>query len=130
MDIQDIFVQIKSAIVDACDLEPDDVTMNKTLIEDLGIDSIDLMDIIYDLEQKFKVQIEIGNFEKLAQDKMQDKELHEGGIITKDGLEVLKNLMPEVPKEKFSEGLTIYKIPYLFTVHSLCNLVKNKIESK
>lgn len=130
MEIEEIFVKVKSAIIDACDAEDAEVTLDKSLIDGLGVDSIDLMDIIYNLEREFKVSIEIGNFEKLAQDKMQGENLHINGVITSEGIATLKALMPEVPDDKFVEGLTIYKMPYLFTVHSLCNLVQEKLNVK
>lgn len=130
MEIEDIFVKVKAAIVDACDADEDEVTLEKSLIEGLGIDSIDLMDIIYNLEREFEVSIEIGNFEKLAKEKMPDQEFQVNGVITKEGLETLKSVMPEVPENRFVDGLTVYKLPYLFTVYSLCNLVKGKLQNK
>ncbi|MBT4791235.1 MAG: acyl carrier protein [Halobacteriovoraceae bacterium] len=126
MNKDQIYEKIKMAIVDCADVEQEDVKLSKTLIDDLGVDSIDMMELIYSLEKSFGVQLEIGDFEGVMSKQMGEVAFAVDNIITTEGLEKLRSVMPEVDQSKIVEGLSVYQIPFLFTVESLCNLVIQK----
>ena len=46
--------------VQALGVDRDDLDMDKTLLEDLGADSLDLLDLVFNLEQAFNIQIPRG----------------------------------------------------------------------
>ena len=52
-----IFEKIKSVIVDQLGVEEEEVNL-ETSFQDLGVDSLDLFQIIIELEEEFGVQIE------------------------------------------------------------------------
>ncbi|WP_027634089.1 acyl carrier protein [Clostridium hydrogeniformans] len=52
-----IFEKIKSVIVDQLGVEEEEVSL-ETSFQDLGVDSLDLFQIIIELEEEFGVQIE------------------------------------------------------------------------
>lgn len=130
LQMNDVFPKVQNAIVNSCGLDEKDVALDKTLIGQLEIDSIDLMDLIFSLEKEYGISIEINEFQNIAKQEMGDNDFAIGNVITNEGLEVLKRLMPEVPSSEFKEGLTIHKIPYLFRVESLCRLVLNKVNAR
>jgi acyl carrier protein len=49
----DTFEQIKDIIVDLLGVEPEKVTMEADLREDLGADSLDLVELIMEFEERF-----------------------------------------------------------------------------
>lgn len=125
----EIFEKIKKSLETSCGLKASDIELNKTLIDDLNIDSIDLIDLLYTIEKDFNVTIKISEFQNFAESELGDKAFAVNNIVTADGLLALKKIMPEVPAEKIAEGLSVHKIPYLFTVQSLCNIVERKLGS-
>jgi acyl carrier protein len=130
MDKNEVFEKVKLAIVESADVEENEVEMGKTLIDDLGIDSIDMMELIYSLEKSYGIQLEIGDFEGAMSKEMGDVPFAKENIITKEGLDKLREVMPEVDQAKIKEGLSVFNIPFLFTVESFCKLVIKKIELK
>jgi acyl carrier protein len=52
-----VFEKIREIIVNQLGVEEDEVTM-VTTFEDLGVDSLDLFQIVIDIEEEFNVQIE------------------------------------------------------------------------
>jgi acyl carrier protein len=52
-----VFDRIREVIVDQIGVEEDEVTM-ETSFQDLGVDSLDLFQIIIELEEAFNVRIE------------------------------------------------------------------------
>ena len=49
----EIFDKIKEVLENALGVDPEEVTMDATLIGDLGAESIDFLDISFKLEQEF-----------------------------------------------------------------------------
>ena len=52
-----MFEKIREIICDQLELEEDQVTMDSSLLEDLGADSIDLADLVMTFEDEFNMEI-------------------------------------------------------------------------
>lgn len=52
-----VFDKVKEILVDQLDLDPDQVTMESSFTEDLGADSLDLVDLVMSLEDEFGVEV-------------------------------------------------------------------------
>ena len=52
------FDKIKELIVDQLDVEEDKVTMDANIQDDLGADSLDIVDLVMAVEDEFEVKIE------------------------------------------------------------------------
>ena len=49
--------KVKDILCDQLDVEEDKVTMDASIIEDLGADSLDVVDLIMSLEEEFDCEI-------------------------------------------------------------------------
>lgn len=49
--------KVKEIIVDQLDVDEDKVTMDASIIDDLGADSLDIVDMVMTLEEEFDVKI-------------------------------------------------------------------------
>ena len=52
-----MFEKVRDIIVDTLSCELEDVTMEATLAEDLGADSLDVVDLVMSLEDEFDIEI-------------------------------------------------------------------------
>ena len=52
-----VFDKIKDIIVEQLDVEEDAVTMEASITEDLGADSLDVIDLVMSIEESFDVEI-------------------------------------------------------------------------
>jgi len=52
-----IFEKIKEILVEQLDVEEDKVTAEASVVEDLGADSLDLVDLVMTIEEEFDVEI-------------------------------------------------------------------------
>ncbi len=60
-----MFEQVKEMLVNELSVNPDDVTMSAELVADLGVNSLELADLILLCEEKFDIEIgdeDIRNF--------------------------------------------------------------------
>jgi acyl carrier protein len=122
-EILAVFPQVAQTIADAigCDLEK--VKLDSSLINDLGAESIDFVDIIYRLQRLFKVKIPRGKIVEEARGGVSEGEFEKAGVVSEAGLERLRAFLSEVPPERFKSPLNVADIPRLFTVETFCKLV-------
>ncbi len=59
------FDKIKELIVDQLDVEEDKVTMEANIQDDLGADSLDIVDLVMSVEDEFEVKIEDDDVESI-----------------------------------------------------------------
>jgi len=57
MDHDEIFDKVKDVIVDQLSVEEDDVVEDATFVDDLGADSLDIVELVMALEETFGVSI-------------------------------------------------------------------------
>ncbi|MFU0801286.1 MAG: acyl carrier protein [Xylanivirga thermophila] len=60
------FDKIKAIIVDQLGVEEDEVTMEASFIDDLGADSLDIVELIMALEDEFNMEIPDEDAEKIS----------------------------------------------------------------
>ena len=53
-----MFEKVKQLLVDELNINPDDVTMDCELTTDLGINSLELADVVLTCEEKFNIVID------------------------------------------------------------------------
>ena len=51
------FEKLQEIIAEVLNLEPDDITMGATFVDDLGADSLDIFKIIMGIEEAFDIEI-------------------------------------------------------------------------
>lgn len=52
-----VFEKVKRIIVEQLSLEEEKVTLEATLTDDLGVDSLELFEVIISLEEEFNIEI-------------------------------------------------------------------------
>ena len=61
-----VFDKVKAILCEQLDVEEDKVTMEAEIQEDLGADSLDLVDLIMSFEDEFGVEIPSEDVEKIV----------------------------------------------------------------
>lgn len=52
-----VFEKVRDIICDQLDVEEDKVTMDSDIVDELGADSLDIVDLVMSLEEEFEVEI-------------------------------------------------------------------------
>jgi acyl carrier protein len=61
----DLFDQVKEVIVEQLNVAPEEVKPEAKFVEDLGADSLDVVEMIMALEEKFEIEIPDSEAEKI-----------------------------------------------------------------
>ena len=132
MDDKEIYDGVKDAIVEALGVDDDEVEPNSALFDDLGAESLDLLDIVFRLEKTFGIKIPRGGVQQdvLAAEGVKEEDVVVDGALTAMGAEKLREKMTEVDPDKIQEGFRVDDIPTLFTVQTFVNIVKQELAKK
>lgn len=121
--------QVCKIVADALGRPQGDVKPTSILMDDLGAESLDFLDIVFQLEQTFGIEITRGEMERAARGDMSDDDFAPGGVISEGGLARLRELMPEAA-DRIKPGLRPRQILSLFSVATFVNLVVAKQEGR
>ncbi|HEX7879240.1 MAG TPA: phosphopantetheine-binding protein [Candidatus Eisenbacteria bacterium] len=122
-EIAAIYPQVAAIMSSALGCDPEKVRPDAALIDDLGAESIDFLDIVFRLEKTFKVKIPRGKIIADARGDLSESDFEKGGIVTEKGMECLRSYLSEVPAERIKTPLKVAEIPRLFTVETFCKIV-------
>jgi acyl carrier protein len=128
MPTQDeIYSKVSATLVEALNVDEEDIKPTSTLQGDLGAESIDFLDIVFRLEREFGIKIPRGELfpESIFQG---DPELVQDGRVTEKGLEELRTKMPFADLTKFEANPEVGNLSNLFTVELITRYIQGKLE--
>ena len=122
----EVFSKVQKILVEALGVDDDEVTPTATIIGDLGAESIDFLDIIFNLEKTFGIEI---SREQLFPDDIFNKpDYVQQGRVTPEGLRVMKERMPYVDLSNFEKDPKVQSFGGMLTVQDLCRYVETKLK--
>lgn len=66
MNREEIFEKLKGIIVEYLGVDAESVTMEATFVDDLSADSLDIVELIMNIEEKFDIEIADSDAEKIV----------------------------------------------------------------
>src|SRR3954463_8463544 len=98
---EEIYQKVSATLVEALNVEEDEIQPTSTLQGDLGAESIDFLDIVFRLEREFGIKIPRGELfpESIFQG---DPDMVQNGKVTEKGMDELKTRMPFADLSKFN----------------------------
>ena len=130
MPTQDeIFNKVSSTLVEALNVDEEDVKLTSTLQGDLGAESIDFLDIVFRLEREFGIKIPRGELfpESIFQG---EHDFVANGKVTTKGLTELRERMPFADLNQFEKNPDLSKLSDLFTVDLITRYIQGKLKAK
>jgi acyl carrier protein len=124
-----VFATVQRCFCDALELDPDEVGYSDKVLDDLGAESLDLLDVVFRLERAFQIQIPRGGLEQKAKE-LGGEPGEIDGRLTAAGVERLRELMPEVPATELAVGMKASELPRVFRVGTFYNIVVALLQHK
>ena len=123
---QEIYAKVSATLVDALNVDHDEITPKSTLQGDLGAESIDFLDIVFRLEREFGIKIPRNELfpESIFQG---DPEFVHNGKVTERGLSELHARMPFADLSTFEANPELSKLSDLFTVEMITRYIEGKL---
>lgn len=124
---EEVFENVRNALVDALGVDEEEVTREATLVGDLGAESIDFLDIVFRLEKTFNIKIPRG--ELFPEDVLTNSKYVADGRVTEEGLALLREKMPFANLDEFAKNPVVQDFGNVLTVNDLCNFVESKVQA-
>ncbi|MDR2642213.1 MAG: phosphopantetheine-binding protein [Planctomycetaceae bacterium] len=124
---EEIYNCVKEALIEALAVDEEEIRPESTLVGDLGAESIDILDIVFQLEKMLGIKIERG--ELVPADIINDKEgtYVQDNKLTERGLAEIEKRMPYANIEELKKNPMVSNIITILTVRDLCYLVESKV---
>ena len=123
---EEIYARVSATLVDALNVDEEDVKPTATLQGDLGAESIDFLDIVFRQEREFGIKIPRGELfpESIFQG---DPEFVQDGRVTPKGLDELRQRMPFADLSQFEQNPEVSALSDLFTVELIARYIQVKL---
>jgi acyl carrier protein len=130
MTEEEIFEKLMPLVREVTGVREDRVTMESGLMQDLGAESVDLLDFSFLIEETFDIVINADEFEQQTSKRLNNKEYEKDGVLTNEALEELRKALPEVPVEYLKPGLKKIELPSVLNVAVFVHLIQRKLAEK
>jgi len=130
MKENEVFEALKPLLIEALGVAPEKIRMDSVLVADLGAESIDLLDLSFLIEEKFKVAIEANEIEREATKRLPGGVYEKDGCLTEEALAEIRRTVPELDPTKLVKGLRKIDLPSLLTVSFFVHLIARKLAVK
>jgi acyl carrier protein len=124
---EEIYGKVSRVLVEALNVDEDDVKPTATLEGDLGAESIDFLDIVFRLEREFGIKIPRGELfpESVFQG---DPDFVREGRVTDQGMGELRSRMPYADLGAFDQDRRLSVVSDLFTVGLVARYIAWKLD--
>lgn len=107
-------------------LAPDSIEPHSRLIQDLGADSLDLVELMYVLEEEFSLRLDKQDLSLSAQLGLPEEEVHQKEVVTPKALQLLRERYPNAG-DVLRDGVTRAELASLLTVAALAESMRKKL---
>ena len=128
MTSEGIETRVAKCIAQVLALDLVDIRPDSRLMDDLGAESLDLVELMYVLEHEFGIRMEQKDMSLTAQLGLSDEEIHEHEVLTPRALEALRERFPWA-QELLKPGITRKHLAALLTVAEVTRAVERKLTS-
>lgn len=125
MSEAEVYEKVKEVLENALGVDEDEITPDAKLEGDLGAESIDYLDIQFQIEKTFGIKFDAT--EMNPQSQLNDPELVEDGKVTDKGLAKLREALPHLDLSGFEDDRSVENLGGYFTVNSLVKFVQSKL---
>jgi len=115
-------------MINALGVSEDQVTLESSLVKDLGAESIDFLDVVFRLEKTFGIKIPRGDL--FPENLLTNPAFVKDGRITPAGLSELKKKLSHVDFTTFEDSPLVSRLSDIFTVKMIVDYLYDKTSVK
>lgn len=126
----DVFEAVRVCVAESLMVEPAQVALSSRLVDDLGADSLDFVDIVFQLERALDVQVRGSEFEWLTRLDFSSPEVMQGGFLTDAVVARLATWLPALSTVEDRTKITPRMLFSLITVEAMCLVAQRRLDEK
>ncbi len=125
-DRAEIIAAVAEALADSLAIDPSTIRLDSRLVEELSLDSLDLVEVIFLLERRFNIQLKGEELERITSADLSPDRLTADGHLKPDDVARLVSWMPALATSEERHQLQPRQVLRWITVESLVILVERR----
>jgi acyl carrier protein len=125
--MDEVVARVGRRVAEVLALSPSEVRAESRLMTDLDADSLDLVELMFLLEQEFGIKLTREDLSLSAQLGLSEEELRAGEVLTPRALGLLRERFPAAG-DVLHEGATRRELAALLTVEEIARSVRGRLE--
>lgn len=128
---EELFDGVRDCLVEALAIEPEEVSEDALLVQDLGLASIDMLDLLFGLNTRFNTYIRPQEVQShLLGGMSQEEFLNADRTLSDKGYQRVAELVPGFDRSTLTEELTDADLFEFFRVKHVIDIVEQKLAEK
>jgi len=127
---EEIFERVRKAIAEILRITVDRITPDSRFGDDLGAESIDLVDLEFRLEEEFGIEFYHGSGVEKLEEQLGTEKLEQDGLLTSYGEAVFCLRLPEIDPDRLREGQPAAGIEAMFTPRTWIRVVRELLNAR
>jgi acyl carrier protein len=124
--MDDVVTRVAKRVAEVLARSPAEVKPESRLMTDLGAESLDLVELMFLLEQEFGIRLSREDLSLSAQLGLTEEELRSGEVLTPRAVALLQERFPKAG-DVVREGMTRRELAALLTVEEIARSVRNRM---
>jgi acyl carrier protein len=125
----DVVERVARRVAEVLALSPSEVKPESRLMNDLDADSLDLVELMFLLEQEFGIRLTREDLSLSAQLGLPEEELRTGEVLTPKAVGLLRARFPGAG-DVLHEGVTRRELAALLTVEEIARSVQGRLQKR
>jgi acyl carrier protein len=126
----DVEAAVITAVATALDRKPEEIELGASLQDEYGAESLDILEIVFNIEKACRIRLPKMTLLQHAQEQFGEGQFVKQGELTPLGLQVLRQMRPEIDPDQFHPGLRVQDVGRLVTTQTFVRLVLRLLEGK
>jgi acyl carrier protein len=126
MDHDDVFGRLRVMVADSLAIDASTITLQSRLIDDLGADSLDFVDLMFAIEREFGVKLREADLNFLTRLDFSSPTVMRDGFLTEETLATLTPLLPALRDVPDPARITPGRLFSMLTVETLCLMIERR----
>jgi acyl carrier protein len=122
-----VLATVTRCISESLAIPASDVKLDSRLIDDLGADSLDFVDIVFMLDREFDIQVRETEFNFLTRLDFSSPQVMKNGVLTAPVVDRLGAWLPGIAGVPDRSKVTPKVLFSLITVESICIVVERRL---
>ena len=127
MERSELFERLRPMLADSLAVPEGEISLHSRLIDDLGADSLDFVDLVFAIERAFGIKMREAELNFLARLDFSSPTVMQDGVLTVATLDALAPMMPALQHVPDRHRVTPGQLFSLLTVESLCLMIERRL---
>ena len=128
MQDKEIYEKLRALLARVLEIEQSEIHEESSLFKDLGIESVDLLDLTFEIEEEFNIEIPPGELWNVGVDFLDEERYLKDGVLTGEGIEELKRRFPLADISSLGKEVKVFDVFGLITIHMIVYYISSKLK--